>query len=206
MAATLAAEFDVARAARAARASRRAASPPTAGRCARATRSPRIPATRADGRAFIPDAIARGAGAVLWEARGFHWDAAWRVPQRRRRRSARRSSAPSPIVIYGHPSRDAVDGRRHRHQRQDVVHALDRAVRSTPAAGARRSLGTLGNGLVGALEPSAHTTPDAARAPRDARALARRAARRRSRWRSRRTASTRAASTASSSTSRCSRT
>ena len=30
--------------------------------------------------------------------------------------------------IYGSPSRDAVDGRRHRHERQDVVHALDRAV------------------------------------------------------------------------------
>ena len=38
-----------------------------------------FPGLEADGRAFIPDAIARGAGAVLWEALAFHWDAAWRV-------------------------------------------------------------------------------------------------------------------------------
>ena len=33
-----------------------------------------------DGRAFIGDAIARGAAAVLFEARGFDWDTGWRVP------------------------------------------------------------------------------------------------------------------------------
>ena len=38
-----------------------------------------FPGQLADGRAFIPDAIARGAGSVLWEALSFRWDAAWRV-------------------------------------------------------------------------------------------------------------------------------
>ena len=33
-----------------------------------------------DGRAYIGDAIARGAAAILFEARGFDWDAGWRVP------------------------------------------------------------------------------------------------------------------------------
>ena len=37
------------------------------------------PGQVSDGRAFIPDAIAHGAGAVLWEPLSFRWDAAWRV-------------------------------------------------------------------------------------------------------------------------------
>ena len=38
------------------------------------------PGTRHDGREFISDAIARGAGAVLWEKHGFHWNHAWKIP------------------------------------------------------------------------------------------------------------------------------
>ena len=38
------------------------------------------PGASADGRRHIPDAIARGAAAVLWEREGFSWDEAWRVP------------------------------------------------------------------------------------------------------------------------------
>ena len=104
----------------------RAASRPTAAASSRAMRSPRIPGTSSDGRAFIPDAIARGAGAVLWEARGFHWDAAWQRAEPRRRRpagAARRHRRPHLRQPVAH----ALDGRRHRHQRQDVVRALDRA-------------------------------------------------------------------------------
>src|SRR6266481_213483 len=38
------------------------------------------PGEKADGRSFIPDALRRGASAVLWEADGFAWRAEWRVP------------------------------------------------------------------------------------------------------------------------------
>ena len=38
------------------------------------------PGARVDGRAFIGDAIARGAPAVLWEAAGWTWDAKHEVP------------------------------------------------------------------------------------------------------------------------------
>ena len=35
------------------------------------------PGALADGRAYIGDALSRGAGAVLWEPGGFRWNAAW---------------------------------------------------------------------------------------------------------------------------------
>jgi len=38
------------------------------------------PGEAADGRRHIPDALARGAAAVVWEAEGFAWDPAWGVP------------------------------------------------------------------------------------------------------------------------------
>ena len=38
------------------------------------------PGEAADGRRHIPDALARGAAAVVWESEGFEWDAAWAVP------------------------------------------------------------------------------------------------------------------------------
>jgi len=39
-----------------------------------------MPGARTDGRDFIEQAIAAGAAAVIWDARDFHWDSAWRVP------------------------------------------------------------------------------------------------------------------------------
>ena len=93
-----------------------------------ATRSPPIPGSagrrprvhrRRDRRA----ARARCSG----RPRGFAWNPAWQVPQRRRSRSCRRTLG----AIADHRLRPsvagAVDGRRHRHQRQDVVRAVDRA-------------------------------------------------------------------------------
>ena len=38
------------------------------------------PGEAADGRRHIPDALARGASAVVWESEGFTWDPAWGVP------------------------------------------------------------------------------------------------------------------------------
>ena len=162
--------------------------------------------SHADGRQFIADAIARGAGAVLWEAEGFAWN----------RRMDASPNQPVPRIC----STKLGVHRRFR-LRQPV--AGDCGSSASPAPTARRRartgspqcarplraeraavVGTLGNGLVGALEPALHTTPDAARLHELAREVqgSRRAAR--SRWRSRRTGSSRGASTASDSTSRCS--
>ena len=35
------------------------------------------PGEAADGRRFIPDALSRGASAVVWESGGFDWDPSW---------------------------------------------------------------------------------------------------------------------------------
>jgi UDP-N-acetylmuramoyl-L-alanyl-D-glutamate--2,6-diaminopimelate ligase len=118
------------------------------------------PGAQHDGRAYIPDAIARGAGAILWETQGFNWNRAWKLPH-------------LPIdelktklgfiadAVYGHPSRDLwMVGVTGTNGKTSCAHWIAAGL---DAAGRRAAvLGTLGNGLIGALEPAANTTPDAA--------------------------------------------
>jgi UDP-N-acetylmuramoyl-L-alanyl-D-glutamate--2,6-diaminopimelate ligase len=49
-------------------------------RCAPGVAFFACPGERADGRQFIPEALTRGAAAVVWEAEGFVWRPEWRVP------------------------------------------------------------------------------------------------------------------------------
>ena len=58
----------------------------------------------ADGRAFIPDAIARGADAVLWDAFGFRWNPAWEVANLAVDDLKAKLGAIASF-IYGNPSR-----------------------------------------------------------------------------------------------------
>ena len=61
------------------------------------------PGEHHDGRAFIQDAIARGAAAVVWERQGFDWNADWQVPnlpvEKLRERCGEVASS-----FYGQPS------------------------------------------------------------------------------------------------------
>ena len=118
------------------------------------------PGAHRDGRAYIPDVIARGAGAILWETQGFHWNRAWKLPH-------------LPIdelkaklgfiadAVYGHPSHDLwMVGVTGTNGKTSCAHWIAAGL---DAAGRRAAvLGTLGNGLIGALESGANTTPDAA--------------------------------------------
>ena len=118
------------------------------------------PGAHRDGRAYIPDAIARGAGAILWETQGFNWNRAWKLPH-------------LPIdelktklgfiadAVYGHPSRDLwMVGVTGTNGKTSCAHWIAAGL---DAAGRRTAvLGTLGNGLIGGLEPGTNTTPDAA--------------------------------------------
>ncbi|HET7547538.1 MAG TPA: UDP-N-acetylmuramoyl-L-alanyl-D-glutamate--2,6-diaminopimelate ligase [Usitatibacter sp.] len=116
------------------------------------------PGTVRDGRAFIGDAVARGAAAVLWESEGFAWDDRWQVPNLG---VARLRSHISQIAgeVYGHPSRSlwmaGVTGTNGKTSvAQWIAAALDGLGRRAAV------LGTLGNGLVGERAEARNTTPD----------------------------------------------
>jgi len=117
------------------------------------------PGVHADGRTFVPDAIARGASAVLWESAGFAWDRGWQVPHLPIEGLQHRLGAIADF-IYGSPSQAlwmvGVTGTNGKTScTHGIAHALDMCGRRAGI------LGTLGNGLVGALAPATLTTPDA---------------------------------------------
>ena len=116
------------------------------------------PGAQHDGRAFIADAIARGAAAVLWETRDFAWDARWQVPQVGVADLKQRLGAIASAV-YAHPSRTLwMVGVTGTNGKTSCAHwtaqALARCGRRTAF------VGTLGSGFIAALEGSRNTTPD----------------------------------------------
>ncbi len=118
------------------------------------------PGLNADGRNFVPEAIARGTDAVLWEARGFQWNPQWQTPNLPLEGLQQHLGAIADF-IYGSPSQAlwiaGVTGTNGKTScTQWIAHALELCGRRAGV------LGTLGNGLVGALAPATHTTPDVA--------------------------------------------
>jgi UDP-N-acetylmuramoyl-L-alanyl-D-glutamate--2,6-diaminopimelate ligase len=119
-----------------------------------------FPGATADGRAFIADAIARGAGAVLWDTDRFAWKPEWQVPNVGVP-ELRRALGALADFIYGHPSQDlwltGVTGTNGKTScSQWIAQSFEACGRPSAV------LGTLGHGMVGRLAPSANTTPDAA--------------------------------------------
>ena len=119
-----------------------------------------FPGTHADGRNFIPDALAHGAGAVLWEPQGFSWNRDWNVAHLPVENLRERLGVIADF-IFGSPSQALwVAGVTGTNGKTTCTHwiaqCLDRCGRHAAL------LGTLGNGLAGALEPATLTTPDAA--------------------------------------------
>lgn len=112
-----------------------------------------------DGRDFIPQALAAGAGSVLWEAEGFRWRRDWAVPNlgvpRLRARVGELAAA-----LNGHPSRALwMVGVTGTNGKTSCSHWL---AQSLTRCGRRTGvIGTLGNGFPGALDAGTHTTPDA---------------------------------------------
>jgi UDP-N-acetylmuramoyl-L-alanyl-D-glutamate--2,6-diaminopimelate ligase len=117
------------------------------------------PGGKGDGRRHIPQALARGASAVLWERDGFEWDPAWAVPNLAVE-GLRNLAGPLASHLNGEPSARlrviAVTGTNGKTScSQWIAQALD-------ARGARCGVvGTLGLGVAGgALQPNPNTTPD----------------------------------------------
>ncbi|MFT4100871.1 MAG: UDP-N-acetylmuramoyl-L-alanyl-D-glutamate--2,6-diaminopimelate ligase [Burkholderiaceae bacterium] len=117
------------------------------------------PGGTTDGRAFIDDAIARGAAAILWDDAGHAWRHGAAVAQRGVP-DLRALAGPIAAAYHGHPSERleliAVTGTNGKTScTQWIAQGLE--------ARGRRSaiIGTLGSGRVGHLDPFGLTTPDA---------------------------------------------
>ena len=112
-----------------------------------------------DGRRYISDAIRRGARSVLWEKRGFTWNAAWRVPNIGIT-ALRANAGIIASHIYGDPSSRlqmiGVTGTNGKTTcSQWIAQTLNRCGTRTAV------IGTLGFGITSKLQPLLNTTPDA---------------------------------------------
>jgi len=128
-------------------------------RCARGVAFFAYPGETADGRAHIPDAISRGASAVLWEEQGFSWRSEWRVPNLAVP-SLKLSAGAIAHEFYGRPSETlwmcGVTGTNGKTSCSQWIAALleKKQIRTG-------IIGTLGSGYPGALAEALNTTPDA---------------------------------------------
>ena len=119
------------------------------------------PGSKADGRQFIKQAIANGANAVIWEARGFSWNEAWQLPNLAVA-DLRHHAGEIADHVYGSPSQKMwVVGITGTNGKTSCCHWI---AQSFCALGKKSALiGTLGNGFHPALQPTLNTTPDAIR-------------------------------------------
>ena len=117
------------------------------------------PGEGADGRSYIPDALRRGASAVVWEEEHFQWRPEWRVPNAPVRGLKQQAGALADR-FYGRPSQQlwvcGVTGTNGKTSCSQWVAALlsERGTRTAV-------IGTLGAGYPGAFAPLSNTTPDA---------------------------------------------
>lgn len=117
------------------------------------------PGEASDGRAYIAQAIAKGAGGVLWETDHYQWDPALNVPNVGVPGLKARIGEIAAHV-YGDPSKKMqMMGITGTNGKTSVAHwtaqALTRLGKKTAI------LGTAGNGFPHALTPALNTTPDA---------------------------------------------
>lgn len=118
------------------------------------------PGETRDGRSFIPDALQRGAGSVLWEKAGYEWPAAWRTPNVGIA-NLKQELGTIADQVYDHPSQQLwTIGVTGTNGKTSCAHWIAQALTAVGRTAA--IAGTLGNGLYGTIEPALNTTPDAA--------------------------------------------
>lgn len=117
------------------------------------------PGGQTDGRQFIPQALAKGANAVIWEAKNFVWDESWQVPNLALTDLRYQAGAVADYV-YGAPSKKLwMVGVTGTNGKTSCSHWIGQSLQSL---GRRCALlGTLGNGVPGELTPTLNTTPEA---------------------------------------------
>lgn len=112
-----------------------------------------------DGRAYIPQAIANGASAVVWEQAGFTWNADWHVPNQAVL-GLKQEVGAIASEFYGEPSQHLwMIGVTGTNGKTTCTHWLAQAFTSLNRQSA--VIGTLGNGLLDDLTKTMNTTPDA---------------------------------------------
>ncbi len=128
-------------------------------RCAPGVAFFAYPGEFADGRAYIADAMRRGAAAVVWEREGYAWPGEWRVPNAGVQ-DLRREAGFLSHAFHGRPSESlwmcGVTGTNGKTSCSQWIAAL------LTARGVRSGvIGTLGSGFPGALGALSNTTPGA---------------------------------------------
>ena len=117
------------------------------------------PGEAADGRRYIPDALARGAAAVVWEGEGYAWDPAWEIPNVAVR-GLKGEAGRLAHEFYGRPSESmwmcGVTGTNGKTSSSQWIAAALEA--HGESAGV---IGTLGAGFGGRSVELGNTTPDA---------------------------------------------
>ncbi|SFO15182.1 UDP-N-acetylmuramoyl-L-alanyl-D-glutamate--2,6-diaminopimelate ligase [Nitrosospira briensis] len=114
---------------------------------------------KGDGRQFIPQAIAGGANAVLWEHDSFIWNPSWEIPNLPIS-GLRVKAGIIADNVYDHPSRKLwLIGITGTNGKTSCSHWIAQAMTALSRKAA--IIGTLGTGFYGDLEESANTTPDA---------------------------------------------
>ncbi len=112
-----------------------------------------------DGRKFIPQAIAAGANAILWDPQGFTWNPAWQIPAL----AIDELKANAGLIashVYGHPSQKLwIVGITGTNGKTSCSHWYAQAM--TNLGKKTAVMGTLGSGFGDHLESGENTTPDA---------------------------------------------
>ena len=117
------------------------------------------PGGQTDGRQYIAQAIENGANAVIWEAKKFVWDESWHVPHLSIE-DLRTQAGEIANYVYGQPSQKLwMVGVTGTNGKTTCSHWIARTLNELGRKSAL--LGTMGNGLPGALLPTVNTTPEA---------------------------------------------
>ena len=117
------------------------------------------PGEKLDGRKFIAQAIAAGATSVLWESESFAWNREWKVVNLGVK-GLRDKIGELASHVYGQPSQKLwVIGVTGTNGKTSCSHWIAQCL--TRLGKKTAVVGTLGNGFLGALEPTLNATPDA---------------------------------------------
>ncbi len=112
-----------------------------------------------DAREYIPQAIAAGANAVLWDSHNFTWNPSWKLPALPIA-DLRAKAGLIANFVYGEPSQKLqLVGITGTNGKTSCSHWYAQAM--TLLQKKTAVMGTMGNGFEGALVPTINTTPDA---------------------------------------------